>query len=32
MRNEVIEMVGKATGKPVYTGWRRTLMASNSID
>jgi len=31
MRNEVIEMVDKTTGQRVYTGWRRTLMASNSI-
>jgi hypothetical protein len=31
MRNEVIEMVDKTSGKRVYTGWRRTLMASNSI-
>jgi len=31
MRNEVIEMVDKATKKRVYTGWRRTLMSSNAI-
>lgn len=31
MRNEVIEMVDQASGKRVYTGWRRTLTATNSI-
>src|SRR5258708_10820656 len=31
MRNEVIEMVDKTTKKRVYTGWRRTLISSNSI-
>lgn len=31
MRNEIVELVDKTTGKRVYTGWRRTLLASNSI-
>ncbi|HEY6306380.1 MAG TPA: hypothetical protein VI488_08000 [Candidatus Angelobacter sp.] len=31
MGNEIIELVDKSTGQRVYTGWRRTLLASNAI-
>src|SRR3989442_1445028 len=31
MRNEVIELVDKATKKRIYTGWRRTLISTNAI-
>jgi hypothetical protein len=31
MGNEIVEFVDKTTGKRVYTGWRRTLLASKSI-
>ena len=31
MSNEIVEFIDKATGKRVYTGWRRTLLRNNSI-
>jgi hypothetical protein len=31
MANEIIELVDKTTGRRAYTGWRRTLLRSNSI-
>jgi hypothetical protein len=31
MSNEIVEFIDKATGKRVYTGWRRTLLRNHSI-
>jgi hypothetical protein len=31
MGNEIVELVDKASGKRVYTGWRRTLLRNKSI-
>jgi len=31
MSNEVVELIDKASGKRVYTGWRRKLLSNSSI-
>jgi len=31
MSNEIVELVDRATGRRVYTGWRRTLLRNKTI-